>query len=326
MESPQSRLLDTQYILEYEPSPALVGEFCLHQLCILSWVVTDPDLCWCDTDEDALCKPLHTQDGYCKSLVGQDRLSKPTVRAVAAEPSISQPFHAPRQQLQAHGITPALQLTVQGVLRSSLFPGGPHQCTGGVSAPVPKQKAVHSGSHATAPESRAIDQLVLQPSAWLSKGSYQRLSDSESAADPAHQHHIQQSGRACSESQQRHEHAVCHQPKSATVWQGCSSGKLLDNDRLLAGGAAVHLPNLHLHIQHEQQEPLTLQYQPGICNQQQVAADRSERKQTTGSIASNSNGSQKRGRWRNRNYKRDGVLDLWSRAGLPLHAMQQNNS
>ena len=223
-------------------------------------------------------------------------------------------------------MTPALQLTVKGALRSPLLPASSHQCTGRVSAPVPKQKAVYSGSHASAPESTAIDQLVLQHSAWQSKGSYERLSDSESAADPAHEYHIQQSQRACSESQPSHGHAVCHQPKSAAVWQGCSSGKLLDNDRLLAGGAAVHLPNLHLHIQHEQQEPLTLQYQPGICNQQQVAADRSERKQTTGSIASNSNGSQKRGRWRNKNYRQDGVLDLWSRAGLPLHAMQQNNS
>ena len=326
MESSQSRLLDTQYILDYEPSPALVGEVCLHQLCILSWVVTDPDLCWCDTDTDALCKPLQMQDGYCKSLNGQDRLYKPTVRAVAAKTAISQPFHAPRQRLQAHGITPALQLTVEGALHSPLSPGGSYQCIGHVSAPVPKQKAVHSGSHASAPESRAIDQLVLQHSAWQSKGSYERLSDCESAADSAHQHHIQQSRRAYSESQQSHEHAVCHQPKSA-VWQGCNSGKLPDNDRLLAGGASVNLPNLHLHTQHEQQEPLTLQYQPGIiCDQQQAAADRSERKRTTGSIRSNSNGSQKRGRWRNKNYKRDGVLDLWSRAGLPLHAMQQKNS
>ena len=27
MEPSQSRLLDTQYILEYEPSPALIGEY-----------------------------------------------------------------------------------------------------------------------------------------------------------------------------------------------------------------------------------------------------------------------------------------------------------
>ncbi len=297
MESSQSRLLDTQYILEYEPSPALVGEFYLHQLCILSWIVTAPDLCWCDTDKDALFKPLQTQDGCCK------------------------------QQLQAHSIPPALQLTVEGVLRSPLSPGNPHQRTGRVSAPVPKQKAVHSGSHASAPESRAIDQLVLQHSARQSKSSYERLSDSESKADPAHQYHMQRSRRACSESQQSHEHAVCHLPKSAAVRQGCSSGKLLDNDKMLAGGAAVHLPSLHLHTHHEQQEPLTLQYQPGITrDQQQAAADRLECKRITGSIGSNSNGSQKRGRWRNKNYKRDGVLDLWSRAGLPLHAMQQKNS
>ncbi len=245
---------------------------------------------------------------------------------MAAKTAISQPFHAPRQQLQAHGITPALQLTVKGALRSPLLPAGSHQCTGRVSAPVPKQKAVYSVSHASAPESTAIDQLVLQHSAWQSKGSYERLSDSESAADPAHEHHIQQSQRACSESQQSRGHAVCHQPKSAAVWQGCSSGKLLDNDRLLAGGAAVQAPNLHLHTQHEQQqEPLTLQYQPGRCDQL-AAADRLERKRTTGSIGSNSNGSQKRGRWRNKNYRQDGVLDLWSRAGLPLHAMQQKNS
>ena len=243
--------------------------------------------------------------------------------AVAAETAVSQPIHVPRQQLQAHDIPPALQLTVEGVLRSPLSPGGSHQCTGHVSAPVPKQKAVHSGSHASAPESRAVDQLVLQHSARQSKSPYERLSDSESAADPAHQHHIQQSRRACSQSQQSHEHAVCQQPKSAAVWQGRNSGKLLDNDELLAGGAAVHLPNIHLHNQHEQQEPLTLQYQPGICNQQQAAADRSERKRTTGYIGSDSNGSQKRGRWRNKNYKRDGVFALWFKAGLPLHAMQQ---
>ena len=326
MESSQSRLLDTQYILEYEPSLALVGEFCLHQLCILSWVVTDPELCWCDTDKGALCKPLQTQDGYCKSPVGQGGLFKPTVWAVAAETAISQPIHAPRQQLQAHDITPALQLTEEGVLRSPLSLDSFHQCTGHVSAPVPKQKAVHSGSHASAAGSRALDQLVLPHSARQSKSPYEQLSDSESAADPVHQHHIQHSRRACAQSQQSHEHAVCQQPKSAAVRQGCNSGKLLDFNRLLAGGAAVHSLNLHLHNQHEQQEPLTLQYQPGIRNQQQAAADRLERKRTTGSIESDSNGSQKRGRWRNKNYKRDGVLDLWSKAGLPLHAMQQKNS
>jgi len=304
----------------------LVGEFSLY-LCILSWVVPDSDLCWCNTGKDALCKPLQTQDGCCKSTIGQDGLSKPTVWALAAEIAVSQPSCVPRQQMQAHDITHALQLNVEGALHSSLSPGGSHRCTGHVSAPVPKQKAVDSGSHASAPESRAIDQLVLQHSARQSKGSCERLSDSESAADPAHQQHIQQPRRACSESQQSHAHTVCHQPKSAAVWQSCSSGKLLDNDRLPAGGAAVHLPDLHLHTQHEQQEPLTLQYQPGICDQQHAAAaDRLERKRTTGSIASNGNGSQKRGRWRNKNYKRDGVLDLWSRAGLPLHAMQQNNS
>ncbi|KAL0029630.1 hypothetical protein WJX79_009432 [Trebouxia sp. C0005] len=67
-------------------------------------------------------------------------------------------------------------------------------------------------------------------------------------------------------------------------------------------------------------------YQPVICNQQQAAADRSERKRTTGSIGLDSNALQKRGRWRNKNYKRDGVLDLWFNAGLPLHAVQPKTS
>lgn len=288
--------------------------------------MTDPDQCWRDTGKDTLCKPLQTQNGCYKSLVGQDGLSKPTVWAVAADTAGSQPIHTPRQQLQAHDITPALQLTVEGVLRSTLSPGATHQCDSHVSASVPEQKALHSGSHASAPESRAIDQLVLQRSARQRKIPHERLSDSESAADPAHQHHIQQSRRACSQSQQSHEHAVCQQPKPAAVWQGCNPGKPLDNDRLLAGGAAVHVPNRKLHYQHEQQEPLTLQYQPVICNQQQAAADRSERKRTTGSIGLDSNALQKRGRWRNKNYKRDGVLDLWFNAGLPLHAVQPKTS
>jgi len=123
MESSQSRLLDTQYILEYEPSPVLVGEFSLY-LCTLSWVVPDSDLCWCNTGKDALCKPLQTQDGCCKSTIGQDGLSKPTVWALAAEIAVSQPSCVPRQQMQAHDITHALQLNVEGALHSSLSPGG----------------------------------------------------------------------------------------------------------------------------------------------------------------------------------------------------------
>ncbi|DBA91535.1 TPA: hypothetical protein ACH3X1_003158 [Trebouxia sp. C0004] len=236
MKSSQSRLLDTQYILEYQPSPALVGQ-------------------------DTLCKPLQTQDGYCDSLFGQGGLSKPTVWAVAAESAVSQPIHAPRRQLQAHDVTPALQLTVEGVLlRTPLAPSGPHRCTSYVSAPVPKQKAVDSRSHA--PESRAIDQLLLQHSARESHSSHERLSDSESTADPAHQHHIQQPRRA--QSQQSHEHAICQQPKSAAVWQGCNSGKLKD-DRFLAGGAAVRLPNLHLHNQHEPYLAVPARHMQSAC-------------------------------------------------------------
>ncbi|KAL0033729.1 hypothetical protein WJX77_002859 [Trebouxia sp. C0004] len=220
MKSSQSRLLDTQYILEYQPSPALVGQ-------------------------DTLCKPLQTQDGYCDSLFGQGGLSKPTVWAVAAESAVSQPIHAPRRQLQAHDVTPALQLTVEGVLlRTPLAPSG--------------RATVHMSGCQTVSQQQT--QLISITYSNLEGLKANRVMNMQSASSP---------------------------------------------NQLLFGRVAI-------------------QYQPGICNQ--PAADRSERKRTIGSIGLNSNGSQKRGRWRNKNYKRGGVLDLWSNAGLPLHAMREKTS
>ena len=64
-------------------------------------------------------------------------------------------------------------------------------------------------------------------------------------------------------------------------------------------------------------------YQPVMHHRQGFSADRVCHKRTAAQYSAVPN---KRCRWRNKHYKPDGLIDLWTRAGLPLQVLQHRNA
>ena len=266
----------------------------------------------------------HTPDCSVNARLHQRELAG--TAACAGKPSkvSKNPRLADTQQPQASSAAPPLQLTVEAALGGRLPSNSPCQGAECQSLPGQRHRAAAPGTCAVHHEGHDVFLPVQQNPAWQQKSAGRPL-DSKVAAATAGQHHAEaeQYSKAAADCNQYLGDAVHQQPTCTGYCQTCHSDKLLDDMRQCGPCLACcsnHSPSC---ADDEQEDPLTLQYQPVSCHQE-VYADRpphirsAERPYSSRLL--------KRGRWRKRNHKKDGVIDLWARAGLPLHTVQQKTS